>query len=133
MYLLDSSAWLAHILRESGGQVVNEWLSDDATTVYISVLSLVEVQSRLKVLGLRNLWPFIFQIYRTKLLVPLPVTEQIAQRAIEIREDTPKRIPSVDSLIAATAAVYGLTLVHRDPHLANIPDALVAQIQLPTK
>lgn len=37
----------------------------------------------------------------------------------------------IDGLIASTAAVHDLTLVHRDPHLAMIPVQLLRQIQLP--
>jgi predicted nucleic acid-binding protein len=79
MYLLDSSAWLAHLLGESATDVT------------------------------------------------------IAQAAIRLRVTTLQRLPTIDSLIAATAAVHGLTLVHRDPHLAAIPTSVLKQIKLPEK
>jgi predicted nucleic acid-binding protein len=44
-----------------------------------------------------------------------------------------ERLPTIDSLIAATAALLDLTLVHRDPHLGAIPQHLIQQLQLPDK
>jgi PIN domain nuclease of toxin-antitoxin system len=47
MYLLDSSAWLIHLFGETGVEQVNR-LFDNATNVYVSVLSLPEVYGRLR-------------------------------------------------------------------------------------
>lgn len=55
------------------------------------------------------------------------------ETAIHLRAVTPQRLPMIDGLIAATAAVHGLTLVHRDPHLAAIPAGVLKQIKLPEK
>ena len=63
----------------------------------------------------------------------LPVDVEITQRANILRTETPSRLPTIDGLIAATAAVHGCTLVHRDVHLAEIPSDLVDQLRLPSK
>ena len=55
----------------------------------------------------------------------------IAHRAIQLRAATPQRLPTVDALIAATAAEHDLILVHRDPHLSAIPTASLQQMRLP--
>ena len=52
----------------------------------------------------------------------------VAHQTIALREATSERLPTIDGLIAATAVVRGLTLVHRNPHLAAIPANLLTQI-----
>jgi predicted nucleic acid-binding protein len=61
------------------------------------------------------------------------VDEAIAQQAIVLRSAATSRLPTVDSLIAATASIQNLTLVHRDPHMAAIPQHFLPQILLPPK
>jgi predicted nucleic acid-binding protein len=63
----------------------------------------------------------------------LPVTREVARAAFDLRQQLARRIPNADALIAATAKLQGATLVHRDPHLAAIPETLVKQIVLPEK
>lgn len=63
----------------------------------------------------------------------LPFTRETADAAMELRSATQSRLPLVDSLIAASARQLGATLVHRDPHMAAIPRALVSQLSLPPK
>ncbi|MCB0085197.1 MAG: hypothetical protein KDE47_29860 [Caldilineaceae bacterium] len=41
----------------------------------------------------------------------IAVDSQVAQAAIQLRSATPQRLPTIDSLVAATAMVHGLTLV----------------------
>lgn len=105
----------------------------DEVDVNISVLSIPEVFTRLKALGQEERWPLVWEAYQSLFTQVFAVDIQIAQSAIQLRSATPRRLPTIDSLIAATAMVYGLTLVHRDPHLATIPPTMVNQIMLPEK
>jgi predicted nucleic acid-binding protein len=71
--------------------------------------------------------------YRAFFSERVVVTDQICQRALELRLASAKRLPAVDSLIAATASVHGAILVHRDPHFLDIPKELLSQEMLPPK
>lgn len=129
-YLFDSSAWLAHLLGESGNGQINELFVDSRTDIYISVLSIPEVFARLKALGQHAQWEDIWGVYAVLFTKILPVTEEVALRAIKLRSSTASRLPTIDCLIAATAAVHGLTLVHRDPHMDSIPESIVRKLRL---
>ncbi|MFZ4663882.1 MAG: type II toxin-antitoxin system VapC family toxin [Caldilineaceae bacterium] len=133
MYLLDSSAWLAHLLGESGMEEVTALFAKEETVISISALSLPEVYTRLKALGQETRWSIVWATYQPLFTQILAVDVTIAQTAIHLRTITPQRLPTIDCLIAATAAVHGLILVHRDPHLAAIPTGVLKQIKLPEK
>jgi predicted nucleic acid-binding protein len=71
-----------------------------------------------------------FQLYTYELTLPLSASRSVAEKAIQLREASPSRLPLVDSVIAATAACYGAILVHSDSHMPEIPEKLVRQIYL---
>ncbi|MEZ4656046.1 MAG: PIN domain-containing protein [Caldilineaceae bacterium] len=133
MYLLDSSAWLVHLFAEAGAEQLNQLFDDSEAEINISVLSIPEVYARLRALGSEEKWSDVWNAYSTVFSNMLSADQSIAQQAIMLRSNTPQRLPTIDALIAATAVVHGLTLVHRDPHLAAIPPALLTQIYLPSK
>ncbi len=133
MYLLDSSAWLAHLFGETGMDQVTTIFAEAEVNVNICALSLPEVFMRLKALGQEERWSLIGETYQMLFTEIIAVDTQIAQAAIQLRSATPQRLPTIDSLIAATAMVHGLTLGHRDPHLAAIPRTMVNPIMLPQK
>lgn len=58
------------------------------------------------------------------------VDESVAERAVAIRRATPARLPTIDSLIAATASVHGAVLAHCDAHMRAIPGTLLQQLDL---
>jgi len=131
MFLLDSSAWLAHLFGEAGAEQVNLLFDDSDNEVSISALSIPEVYGRLKALGIESRWPEVWDIYAALFAQILPADETVANRAVALREAASSRLPTVDALIAATAAVHNLTLVHRDPHFAALhTDALRQQLLL---
>lgn len=133
MYLLDSSAWLAHLLGEPGMEQVNELFDEPQVEINISALSILEIYARLRGMGQEEQWPAVWKTYALLFTHVLPADEAVALQSIALRSSTSARVPTVDSLIAATAAVHQLTLVHRDPHLAAIPAHLLQQRQLPDK
>ena len=130
-HLLDSSAWLAHLFGEPGVEQVNTLFDDPQVTVYLSALSIPEVYARLNALGRPEHWEEVWTTYSALFSKVLPVDEAVAHRAVRLRAATPQRLPTIDSLIAATAAIHQLTLVHRDPHMAAIPAGSLHQMRLP--
>lgn len=133
MYLLDSSAWLAHLFGEPGVEHVNLLFDDPYAEISISVLSLPEVYARLRSLGKQEQWRTIWETYSVLFTRVISANEAVAHQAIVLRADSQERLPTIDGLIAATAIVHQLTLVHRDQHLAAISPQLMKQIQLPDK
>jgi len=131
--LLDSSAWLIHLFAEPGVEQINLLFDDLQNEVYIAALSLPEVHGRLKAIGREAHWSDIWQTYRELFTGILAVNEAVAHQAILLRAAAPKRLPTMDGLIAATAVVHNLTLVHRDSHFDAIPTNLLPQIHLPEK
>lgn len=132
-YLLDSSAWLAHLFGEPGVEEVTSLFDNPGTEVSISVLSIPEVFARLKSLDRQAHWSEVWEIYSQLFSKVIPADEVIAHQSIQLRAATPERLPTIDGLIAATALVHQLTLVHRDPHMTPIPNPDLRQIQLPGK
>lgn len=111
---------------------VNALFDDSRATVYLSVLSLPEVYARLNALGRETHWTEIWTAYAALFAKVLPIDQAVAEQAILLRVATPQRLPTIDALIAATAVIHELTLVHRDPHLAAIPAEKLSQLALPT-
>ena len=110
MFLLDSSAWLAHLFAEPGVEQVNELFDETDNAVFISVLSLPELYGRLKALGQQAKWDEVWQAYAGIFTGILPVDEAAAHQAILIREQTVERLPTIDGLIAGIGVVHHLTL-----------------------
>lgn len=129
-HLLDSSAWLIHLFGEPGVEEVNQLFDEPQVSVHISALSIPEVYARLISLGRETEWPRVWQVYSALFDKLIPADEAVAQAAIRYRAVAATRLPTIDGLIAATAGVHRLTLVHRDPHMAAIPSDLLGQIQL---
>ncbi|MCX6047666.1 MAG: PIN domain-containing protein [Chloroflexi bacterium] len=132
-YLLDSSAWLAHLFGEPGVEQVNLLFDLPQNEINISTLSILEVYGCLRSMGRQAHWPEIWTVYGALFTKILPADEAIAHQAILLRTVTPERLPTIDGLIAATAVVHHLTLVHRDLHLAAIPAHHLPQLPLADK
>ena len=75
----------------------------------------------------------LIRLYEESVAGTIDVTREVALAAYAIRKATPNRVPMIDCLIAGSARVHGMTLVHRDRHMAAIPQRLVRQKQLPAK
>lgn len=126
-HVLDTSAWLAHIQREMGWERVRSLLLNQEYQVGISALSLVELYARLRSYRREEDFPEILEDYRRFFVEIVPVYEAVALRAITIRQTAGHRIPTVDAIIAATAAEQGAILVHRDPHFLAITEERMKQ------
>lgn len=133
-YLIDTSALLAHLLQESGSEVVERLLETPGDKLAICILTWVEFEIFLH----RSTYTAkekarILSIYRSALGNPLPVDEKVGREALAIRKALGTRVPLTDLLIAACAKANGFDLVYRDKHLADIPEDLLGQLRLPAK
>lgn len=131
--LLDSSAWLAHLFDEPGVEEIGAFFEDAGTPVSISALSIPEVYARLKAIGKGEKWVEVWAIYSELFNSVIAADEAVALQAVRLRLSSKGRLPTIDSLIAATAVLGGLTLVHRDPHMAEIKSRGLKQHRLPEK
>lgn len=132
-HLLDSSAWLAHLFGEPGVDEVGLLFDDSKSEVSISALSIPEVFTRLKTIGRESHWTEVWNIYSVLFSSVIAADETIAHQAVQLRAEATERLPPIDGLIAATALIRKLTLVHRDPHMTAIIDPELRQMKLPNK
>lgn len=132
-YLLDSSAVLAYYFGEPGGERVCEILSDDGTDVGVSVLTMAEFWSRLRAEGSADVFGEEWRAVSELMSAIHPVSLEVVSKSLELRSAATERLPQIDSLIAATACLLELVLVHRDPHFSSIPSEFLQQEALPEK
>ena len=130
-HVLDTSALLAHYFNEPGAEVVERLWSDESSRLAISAVTVAELKGRLyQEISNDAESAKAADAYLNELTVCLPVDRTTAELAWQLRQASPGRLPLVDALIAATARATGATLVHKDPHISQIPAGLVRQIAL---
>ena len=113
-YLLDSPALPAFFFGEPGGERVSAMLSDEAADVRISVLTLAEFWSRLRAEGWAQAVDVEWQRVSELVTAIEPVSLAVVRQSLALRSAATTRLPQVDALIAATAALHAAVLVHRD-------------------
>jgi len=132
MYLLDTSAVLAHFFAEPGGREVAELLQNGKDAVALAAPTWLELERKLS-----GLIPDatevqrVFRHYTRTLCSLVPLDEAATLAAIRIHRACPIRLPMVDALIAGCAAAARLTLVHRDSHMDAIPVGELTMLRLP--
>ena len=129
-YLLDTSAWLAHVFGEPGADQVTTLFEDPDATIALSALSILEAHARFQVRGRDDDFGEMLETYRQLLSRIYPADEAVVLRALILRRAAAARLPAMDSLIAATAVYHNATLVHRDPHFAGLPENQPRQLTL---
>lgn len=130
-YLLDTSALLAHYRQEQGWETVQALCEQSDAEIWIASPTLTEFARRLVALGASD--DDIRESLRAYSLLMTgiqAIDQKMALTAYTLVRQTPERIPLIDTLIAAAAAENGAILVHRDPHMANIPASLLSQQSL---
>ncbi len=132
IYLLDTSALLAHHRQESGWEQVQAIFTEDGAEVVIASVTLTEFARRMRELGASEAEiRAVLADYQMLFSAVVPVDGAVAWAAFELGCRTPERLPLVDALIAAAARLRGACLVHRDEHMAAIPAERVQQLYLP--
>lgn len=129
-YLLDTSAWIVHIQQEPGWELISNLMRSEEDQVSISALSLVELYARLRSYDQQREFIQVLQDYRDLFTSIIPADESVALQAVALRQVATSRIPTIDSLIAATAAVHDAILVHRDRHFTTLHVDQVRQLNL---
>ena len=130
-HVLDTSALLAHYFNEPGAGLIEGLWSNETFRIGISAVTVAELKGRLhQELTDDTEAMRAAEAYLNELTTCLPVDRATAEMAWQLRQVTPDRLPLVDSLIAATARAAGAILVHKDPHMSQIPDGLVRQTSL---
>ncbi|MCX6975350.1 MAG: PIN domain-containing protein [Verrucomicrobia bacterium] len=124
--VLDTSALLAHHRDEEGADRVQSLFDDVSIQMLIASITLTEFGRRMLELG-ANLEETqkILADYKHLLDGVVPIDGAIAMNALALAAQASKRIPMVDSLIAAVACQNQAILVHRDQHFENIPTTLL--------
>lgn len=131
IYLLDTSALLAHYRKESGWEQVHALFTGDDTEIIIASVTLAEFARRMRDLGAAEAdIGKTLADYQLLFAAVTPVDAAVAWAAFELGCRMPKRLPLVDALIAATAQLRDACLVHRDEHMAAIPAELTRQLRL---
>ncbi len=132
-HILDTSAILAHYFDEPGAAKVDAIWQDKNNKPAICALTVPELKTRLLMeLGNQPEAIRAFGLYVDELTTSVPVDRAVADEAAALRESSPSRLPLVDACIAGCAKLHRCVLVHRDPHLAQLPKT-VRQLHLPDK
>ena len=133
-HLLDTSALLAHYFDEEGAEEVDAIWQDPANKPVICVLSIAELRTRLlaEVSSVEEV-ERVYDLYVNELTASVPVDRTVAEEASRLRESTQRRLPLVDACIAGCAKLHGCLLVHRDPHMDQLPKSAVLQMRLPDR
>ena len=120
--VLDTSALLAHHRDEGGADRVQSLFEDFDIQLLIASVTLAEFGRRMLELGASSQEvQKILSDYKHLLDGVVSIDEEIAMKALSLAEQATKRIPLVDSLIAAVACLKKATLLHRDQHFESIP------------
>lgn len=126
-HLFDTSALLCLYFQEPGSERLVALLADPANNPGLSALSLMEFWAVLKRRGredrMEQDWPALRPLFSEI----VPASESIVMRALAFRRAAFDRLPAMDAIIAATAAVHDAILLHRDAHWRAIPADLLRQ------
>lgn len=129
-HLLDTSALVAHFREEPGWQDIDSLLGREPAVAAVCVVTWFEFRTLLVAWIPDESEPDdILALYQGILETAYPITFDVTRAAYGVRQFG--RIPLGDAFIAGCAKVHGLTLVHRDQHLKQIPPAHLAQLRLP--
>lgn len=126
-YLIDTNI-ISELRRKDANPGVVEWFADrPANTLHLSVLTLGEIRKGVEALPnskrkltLRDWLEVDLPAFFTGRI--LPVDEAVVDRWGRLLARIKRTAPAIDSLIAATALQYGLTLVTRNESDFKFPE-----------
>lgn len=129
-HLLDTSALVAHFKEEPGWQEVDCLLAAEPAAAAVCVVTWFEFRILLASwIADKGEQEDILALYQGVLETAYPITLDVTRAAYAVRAFG--RIPLADAFVAGCAKVHGLTLVHRDQHLKQVPPDHVPQRRLP--
>ncbi len=129
--VLDTSAIVCLVEREFGWEVAKARMAS-SSEVSISALTVVEFIKRCLARGeneaqaQQSADEMISLVHEV-----IPTDQAIANLVLTISVHSTSRVPTVDSIIAATAIQHGAVLLHRDAHFRGIPQTMLHQEELP--
>jgi len=129
--LLDTSAIVCLVEREFSWEVAKARMGS-SSEIFISALTVVEFIKRCLARGeteeqaRQSVDEMISLVHKV-----IPVDQVIANLVLTIAVNATSRVPTVDSIIAATAIEHGAVLLHRDAHFRSIPQSMLQQEELP--
>lgn len=118
-YLIDTNV-LSELRRKTPNPGVVEWFAQrPASTLYLSVLTLGELRKGIEGMADANRRTALLDWLEVELPIfftgrILPVDAQVADRWGRLMAAAIRQVPAIDSLLAATAAHHGLSLVTRN-------------------
>ena len=131
IYLLDTSALLAHYRNEEGAAKVQALFEDDDASVAIASITITEFSRRMNALGAsRDDISAVLDSYRRIFSSVIAINESIARKAFLLGLEAESLLPMTDALIASAAHSVEAVLVHRDPHFATLPCESIKQQML---
>jgi len=130
-YLLDTSAVVAHFRKEVGHARVQALFDDEDAVLWLAAPSLLELDACLRDIGIEaSIRRKAVDDYAGDLVHVVAVDERVVRRAMDIRDAVAGRLPAMDALIAACAAICGAVLVHRDSHFDAITHEVLPCLRL---
>jgi len=131
IYLLDTSALLAHYRDEEGAPKVQAIFEDEDASIAIASITLTEFSRRMNALGAsRDDISAALDSYRRIFSSVIAINESIARKAFLLGLEAESRLPMADALIASAARSVEAVLVHRDPHFGALPSESIKQQML---
>ena len=118
-YLIDTNV-LSELRRQNPDPGVSAWFANrPASSLYLSVLTLGELRKGIEGLGDAKRRMVLTDWVGSALSVfflgrILSVDAQVAERWGQVVAAAGRPVPAIDSLLAATALVHGLTMVTRN-------------------
>lgn len=116
--LLDSSIWLSYLLNEKYIEIVEK-----EEKLFLSVISLFEIEKKLLKSSLDKKKIDESIVFIKSKSIILPLTEKIADKAALISVE--RNIPSMDSLIYATALINEKIVYSEDNDFRGLDNAVV--------
>jgi len=131
IYLLDTSALFVLYRKETGVDRLLALYDDPNHIFLISAVSVAEFGRKL-----RESWQDIHEVDQTldrftQLFERVvDMDEVVARLSLKLADSASFRLPLADALIAATALSCKACLVHKDKHMATIPQDVLPTLNL---
>ena len=118
--LLDSSVWLDYLHNTAYSEII-----DSDEILFLSVLSIFEINKKL-IKEKNSIQKILESIKFIKFRsIILQITEEIAEKAVEI--SIKNNLPTIDSLIYATAIINELIVITLDNDFRGLDKAMVLE------